>query len=97
MSALGFQAADQLRTEGVQVRVINVVNPNALDEAFGNVIPDSRPVLTVYNGHQRVLRQAVADALLRGQVRPSKLDGIGFTVGNTGTFEEVRAWTGLDG
>lgn len=88
--------ADLLRSEGKHVRVINVINPNALDEAFGDLIAEGRPVLTAYNGHPQVLRQAVADALLQGRVRPSTLAGIGFTIGNTGTFEEMRAWTGLD-
>lgn len=91
-----LKAADLLRAEGVEARVINVINPNALDEAFGQMIVSGRPALTVYNGHPRVLRQAVADALLQGTARPSALQGIGFTVGNTGTFEEMRAWTGLD-
>lgn len=89
-------AADQLAMENVWVRVINVVNPNALDEAFGELVRSNRPVLSVYNGHPKVLRQAIADALLRGQARPSILEGIGFKLGNTGTFEEMRAWTGLD-
>lgn len=91
-----LMAADSLRSKGIHVRVVNVINPNALDEAFGNLIAGDKPVLTVYNGHPRVLRQAVADALLQGKVRPSTLDGIGFTIGNTGTFDEMRAWTGLD-
>lgn len=89
-------AADSLRSQGIHVRVVNVINPNALDEAFGNMIAEDKPILTVYNGHPRVLRQAVADALLQGKVRPSTLEGIGFTIGNTGTFDEMRAWTGLD-
>lgn len=89
-------AADSLWSEKIHARVINVINPNALDEAFGNLIAEGKPVLTVYNGHPRVLRQAVADALLRGKARPSILDGVGFTIGNTGTFDEMRAWTGLD-
>lgn len=91
-----LMVADSLRSEGINVRVMNVINPNTLDEAFGNLIAEGKPVLTVYNGHPRVLRQAVADALLRGKVRPSTLKGIGFTIGNTGTFDEMRIWTGLD-
>jgi transketolase C-terminal domain/subunit len=93
-SCLG--AADQLRDKGLQARVINVINPNSLNGAFGRLISEGRPVLTVYNGHPRTLRQAVADALLQGSARPSVLEGIGFTIGNTGTFEEMRSWTGLD-
>lgn len=91
-----LQVADYLQRENVHVRVINVINPNALDETFSSLITNGRPLLTVYNGHPRVLRQAVADALLQGHVRPSILEGVGFTVGTTGTLEEVRAWTGLD-
>ncbi len=91
-----IEVADRLHEEGKYVRVINVINPNTLDEAFGKLIVSGRPVLTVYNGHPRVLRQAVADALLQGRARPSSVHGLGFTIGNTGTFEEMRAWTGLD-
>lgn len=91
-----LEAANRLRDEGVHARVINVINPNALDEAFGRMIVPGKPVLTVYNGHPRVLRQAVADSLLQGTVRPSTIEGLGFKIGNTGTFEEMRAWTGLD-
>lgn len=91
-----IDVANQLGDEGIHVRVINVINPNALDAAFGQLIADRHPVVTVYNDHPRVLRQAVADALLQGSVRPSYIQGLGFTIGNTGTFEEMRAWTGLD-
>ncbi|MEK7649034.1 MAG: transketolase C-terminal domain-containing protein [Patescibacteria group bacterium] len=91
-----LQVSDHLRKDGIQVRVINVINPNALNEAFGSLITNGRPLLTVYNGHPRILRQAVADALLQGHARPSVLEGVGFTIGTTGTFEEIRAWTKLD-
>jgi len=92
-----LEASDQLRSEGVEARVLNVINPNSLDEGFENMIAGGKPLLTVYNGHPRVLRQAVADALLSGYVRPSKVKGLGFTIGNTGTFAEMQSWTGLDG
>jgi len=92
-----LETADRLRLEGMNARVINVINPNSLDEGFGSMIAEGKPLLTVYNGHPRVLRQAVADALLLGHVRPSKVKGLGFTIGNTGTFAEMQSWTGLDG
>ena len=91
-----IETADALKLEGITVRVINVVNPNALDDGFGRLVGNNRPVLTVYNGHEKVLRQAVADALIRARVLPSCLESIGFSVGNTGTLAEMRTWTGLD-
>lgn len=92
-----IKAADRLKEEGVSVRVVNVVNPNSLDAGFGRLVAGGRPCLTVYNGHPRVLRQSVADALLQYSIYPSVVQGIGFTVGNTGTLPELLAWAGLDG
>lgn len=89
-------ASDVLQAEGINARVINVINPNALDTSLGNLLPSGCPVLTVYNGHPKVLQEAVAGALLCGENLPSALEGIGFTIGNTGTYEEMRSWTGLD-
>ena len=33
-----LEASDQLRSEGVEARVLNVINPNSLDEGFENMI-----------------------------------------------------------
>ncbi|MDP3941854.1 MAG: transketolase C-terminal domain-containing protein [bacterium] len=90
-----LEAANHLQAIGIETRVINVVNPNSLDEGFGALVANGRPLLTVYNGHPRVLRQAVADALFLGRAHPSTLKGLGFTVGNTGTLAEMQTWTGL--
>ncbi|MFH1142226.1 MAG: transketolase C-terminal domain-containing protein [Candidatus Uhrbacteria bacterium] len=89
-------ASDALQQDGINTRVINVVNPNSLDEGFSALVVAGRPLITVYNGHPRVLRQAVADALLQNRVHPSFIRGFGFTVGNTGTFDEILQWAELD-
>ncbi len=92
-----LDAAEMLKTEGIRARVINVINPNSLDEGFGNLIAEGRPLLTVFNGNPRVLRQAVADALMRYGRFPSTIEGLGFEIGNTGTFLEMLVWAGIDG
>lgn len=90
-----IEAAIDLQADGIESRIINVINPNSLDDGFRSLIANDKPLLTVYNGHPRVLRQAVADAVLLGNSRPSKINGLGFTIGSTGTFSEMQEWTGL--
>jgi len=91
-----LEVSKKLEEEGTKVRVINVVNPNFLDEHFVVLIEDRKPLLTVYNGNPRILRQVVADALLSFHSgRPSIFEGLGVSVGTTGTFYELLEWTGI--
>lgn len=92
-----LEAAKRLKEEGIQVRVINVINPNSLDAGFVRQLGNGTPLLTAYNGEAKVLRQAVADSILTsGGVTPCASLGLGFSVGNTGTYEELVSWAGLD-
>jgi len=92
-----IEASELLQQEGIETRVVNVLNPNSLDEEFGKLVVEGKPLLSVYNGNPRVLRQSLADAILQGDARPSLMKGLGFSIGNTGTMAEMLEWTKLDG
>ncbi len=86
---LALNAVQLLAAEGICIRVINVVNPKALDRSFAGLVPTDRPLLTVYNGAPEVLSYSVSRALhgaragYKGEMR-----SIGFHSGTTGTLEE---------
>jgi transketolase len=92
-----IEAADKLKEEGVVAKVINVVNLNELDSRFVEMVKEDVPVITVYNGSPSVLRQIVADSVLRNRPHRSIIYGLGFTKGNTGTFEEMLSWAQIRG
>lgn len=90
-------ASDKLKEEGIVARVINVVNPNELDIGFVEMVKENVPIITVYNGSPCILRQVVADAILKNRTHRSTIHGLGFTKGNTGTFEEMLSWAQIGG
>ena len=92
-----LEAATWLTEGGMRVRVLNVVNPKTLDADFVHQLGDGAPLLTAYNGEAKVLRQAIADSILvYGGITPCTSTGLGFSVGNTGTYDELVGWAGLD-
>lgn len=92
-----IETAQKLAASGIRARVVNVVNPNALDDGFCALVPNGSSVLTAYNGDARVLRLLVADTLLSHGICPRALGSVGYATGNTGTLAELLRWTGLDG
>lgn len=92
-----FQAAVILEKEGVMVRVFNLINHKSLKESFARVIPGRKPLLTVYNGHENVLKANVASVIMEyGCCIPSKIHGLGFDFGTTGDTENLLKAYRLD-
>jgi transketolase len=90
-------AAEMLEIEGIGARVINVVNSKTLQEDFTEKMIPERPALTVYNGHNVILQNQVASAVLEfGSTRPSRLVGHGFSLGTSGRYEDLLRHYKLD-
>lgn len=97
MVGQAFEAVAMLEKEGVMVRIINLINHKSLDQSFAKVIPDKKPLLTVYNGNTDVLKANVAGALMGfGLNIPSKIYGLGFDLGTTGGTNDLLKAYGLD-
>lgn len=91
------QAAERLAKEGVSVDVVSVVNHASVAASFAAELPAGKPVLTVYNGAASFLRRAVSDAVMSSDSpRPSRVSGLGFEVGTTGSADELFRHFGLD-
>lgn len=87
-----------LGRQGVNARLINIIDPNSLDERFTDLVEDRVPVLTVYNGNESILRQAVAGAIMRyDHNRPSRILGHGFNLGTTGKLDDLIRHFQFDG
>jgi transketolase C-terminal domain/subunit len=92
-----FEAVALLEKEGVMVRIINLINHKSLDQSFAKMIPNKKPLLTVYNGNSDVLRSNVAGAMMEfGLNIPSKIYGMGFDLGTTGGTNDLLKAYGLD-
>lgn len=92
-----LKAANILKKENVLVRVMNIINHNGLDQSFAKMISDQKPLLTVYNGHASVLQANVAKILLESESNiPSKMIGLGFDFGTTGSLNKLLEVYGLD-
>jgi transketolase C-terminal domain/subunit len=97
-SPVGFarEAVGVLSREGVNCRLINVINQHALGADFARAVAASRPVLCVYNGHPEILAGSVALALVRAGVSPGSFTSVGFSHGQTGLIKELYAHYGID-
>lgn len=85
-------AAKEMESRGsLKTRVINAINLKRLnDKKFLDLIENDRPVLTVYNGQEQILRSIVSSAILESNiVRPTKIFGHGFNFGETGSVEDL--------
>ena len=92
-----LEAVRVLEKESVMVRIINLINHKGLDESFAKMIPNQKPLLTVYNGYSGVLQANVARSLLEtGLNVPSKLVGLGFDFGTTGSTTDLLHAYGID-
>lgn len=92
-----LEAANTMEKESVLVRVINLINHKGLDQSFAKMISNRKPLLTVYNGHASVLQANVAKILLESESNiPSKMVGLGFDFGTTGSLSELLEVYGLD-
>jgi len=100
LTTQGVVEAKKLLKEqyGITARVINVVDLKSLDENFARLIKDDRPVLTVYNGNEVILRNVVSAALLKnGKIIPSSMQGHGFEYGTSGSLEDLIKHFKFDG
>jgi len=92
------EAARNLESRGIGVRVVNVVNLKSLNHEFVRFLEDGLPVLTVYNGSAIVLQSAVAMAAMEyGAPRPSRIVGHGFDIGTSGKIDDLIRHFQLDG
>ena len=90
-------AAYILAREGVMARVVNIVSHKSIDQSFAKVIANRKPLLTVYNGYADVLQANVAKVLLEsGHNIPSKMIGLGFDLGTTGSTDDLLQAYRLD-
>jgi transketolase len=93
-----IEAARRLEEIGIGARVVNVINPKALDEEFVRLLGEGLPVLTVYNGNAFVLQAAVAKAVMEHKgPRPSRIVGHGFSLGTSGKLEDLLKYFKFDG
>jgi transketolase len=90
-------AGKLLQREKINVRVINVINPKALDGGFVNLLEDGIPVLVVYNGNPMILESLVAKAILENlSKKPGLLRGHGFYYGATGSILDLMKHFEMD-
>lgn len=99
LTSLGaLDAQSLLKHQGVNARLINIIDPNSLDEKFADLIEDRTPALTIYNGNESILRQAVAGAIMHyDHNRPSRMLGHGFSLGTTGKLDDLIKHFQFDG
>lgn len=91
------EAAEMLEEDGVESRVINVVNHNAVDESINPYFNDESPVFVAYNGSPEFLSGNISKALLNGGINPSQVHEHGFDRGDTGTLDQLLDAYQLDG
>ncbi|MDP2749391.1 MAG: transketolase C-terminal domain-containing protein, partial [Nanoarchaeota archaeon] len=77
-----------LKREGIEARVINVINMNSLDYEFSKMVVHRKPLFTFYNGNPEILSSTVSNALLKnvGNV-PSQIISHGFLIGASGPID----------
>lgn len=94
-----LDAQKLLINKGVRANIVNVINPNSLDEKFTHLLQEGRPVLTVYNGNESILRHSVAAAVMKDKQthKPSSITGHGFSTGTTGGLKDLLYHFELDG
>ncbi|MBW3005155.1 hypothetical protein KY310_04970 [Candidatus Woesearchaeota archaeon] len=87
-----LEAVDSLHKEGIDAKLVNVVNPKSLDCKFTEYLEAGKPVLTIYNGNKYVLQSAVATAVMEsGKCIPSRIYGHGFDIGTSGSTKDLLA------
>ncbi|MCK9415740.1 MAG: 1-deoxy-D-xylulose-5-phosphate synthase N-terminal domain-containing protein [Candidatus Dojkabacteria bacterium] len=94
-----FEAAQKLVSEGINVNVINVVNPKSVnDTQLLSLLAKDVPVVIVYNGNPEPLAGLIAQNLLKNQLGSSVkgISTIGFDFAMTGRNREVMERLGLD-
>ena len=93
-----IEAARRLEDLAIGTRVVNIINLKSLDKEFVELLGDSLPVLTVYNGNAVVLQSAVAKAVMEHEGRrPSRIAGHGFDLGTSGKIDDLIKHFKLDG
>lgn len=93
-----LEAKQLLESEGVETRIVNIVDLKSLDREFVGLLEDDVPILTLYNGNEMILRSAVAAAIMRSPSKlPSVVEGHGFDVGDTGLLDELIPEFQFDG
>jgi transketolase len=91
-------AYEILKTEGIDSRVINVID-RKLDDKFAYLLEPGKPVLTVYNGNADSLAYPVSCAIMNSsyKAKPSKVLSHGFDFGKSGSLDDLIKYFGFDG
>lgn len=93
-----LEAKQLLGSQGIEVKVVNVVDLKSLNQEFVDLLEDDVPILTLYNGTEMILRSAVAAAIMRSPSKlPSMVEGYGFDLGATGLLDELISEFKFDG
>ncbi|MBT4376131.1 hypothetical protein HOD29_02035 [archaeon] len=92
-----LQSAKDLEKEGINAKVINVINLKNLDQVFKNKLEPKVPILTLYNGNPFILKSAVATSIMESEgPKPSKIYSHGFEFGTSGKLEDLLNHFGYD-
>ena len=92
-----WDAVPELREKGIKARLVNITAPGMLGKDFAETMAGDRPCFCLYNGHPDFLPAAVSKAVgYDSDNCPSMMEGHGFTIGTTGTIEELVVHFGFD-
>jgi transketolase C-terminal domain/subunit len=92
-----LEASKLLTSEGIKTKVINVINHKSLGADFCSSVAENKPLMTIYNGAAEVLQSNVSKVLLENNLHiPSKIVGLGFDYGTTGSTAELLQHYQLD-
>lgn len=85
-----WRSLEKIKANNITARLINITAPSKLTVDFAKLVAKDKPCLCVYNGHPDFLPSIVSPHLLNSKDgRPSSIIGKGFTLGSTGTTDEL--------
>ena len=92
-----WDAIEELKERNIKARLVNITAPGMLGKEFAQTIENDKPCFCLYNGHPDFLSSIVSQAIVQNPYgRPSMIKGHGFTMGNSGTIEELKTHFGYD-
>lgn len=81
-------AAKDLASSEVNVKVLNVVNPKE-SYGIGNSIEPDKPLFIYYNGNPLILSYPILREMAKSKRAPSKIVERGFELGTTGSISDL--------
>ncbi len=93
-----MEARDILQKEGINLRVLNVVDRNSLNSRFVESLEGNKPAFTIYNGNPDSLSYPVSNVVMKSQSqRPSRIISHGFLFGTSGDLGDLIKYFRFDG